>query len=393
MNRLLSCGLAAGEGSKFPRPMNNAVDAPPLNFEDDGQLSRSSYIMPPTAKSHPGSLALDQWRGLALVLVLVAHAFHESGRVDGLGRVGVNLFFFISGILVFRSLSGTKVTDAWGLTRSFWYRRMRRLYPALLAYVLILGAAFLVLPSLSPQRFEYGFSEFLPTLPSALFYYLNYLPNPAPVLGHIWSLACEMQFYLLAPLLFLAGGSSPARRNLVFGGLIVLLTGLGAAQPFVFNNPFDVVYKYHFEFSVWPMMAGFFFEYQKTRLTRLPTGLARLIFWLTLTGCATVLVLMALGFKVKVLVVMAGGLLLLPCWLAYAEHKPIPTRSGQALRWLGERTYSIYLWQQPLTICFFLPVAWWPLGSLLAIPIGALWFRWFEFPFLSASRQIKGNVT
>jgi peptidoglycan/LPS O-acetylase OafA/YrhL len=36
----------------------------------------------------PRVTALDQWRGLALVLVLVAHAFHESGRVDGLGRVG-----------------------------------------------------------------------------------------------------------------------------------------------------------------------------------------------------------------------------------------------------------------------------------------------------------------
>ena len=37
------------------------------------------------SSSHP----LDQWRGLALVLVLAGHAFHETGRVEGLGRDAV----------------------------------------------------------------------------------------------------------------------------------------------------------------------------------------------------------------------------------------------------------------------------------------------------------------
>lgn len=51
----------------------------------------------------PGSsVALDQWRGLALMLVfvLISHGFYLTDRVHGAGRVGVNLFFFISGLLV-----------------------------------------------------------------------------------------------------------------------------------------------------------------------------------------------------------------------------------------------------------------------------------------------------
>ena len=86
--------------------------------------------MTQTPPKRSNSLALDQWRGLALVLVLVSHGFHETGRVDGLGRVGVNLFFFISGILVFRSLTGASTSGSWTRSVSFWHRRFRRLYPA-----------------------------------------------------------------------------------------------------------------------------------------------------------------------------------------------------------------------------------------------------------------------
>lgn len=339
-----------------------------------------------------GSLALDQWRGLALVLVLVAHAFHETSRVDGLGRVGVNLFFFISGVLVFRSLTAAPATAAWSRTRSFWFRRLRRLYPALLAYVGFLFLARFFCLSLPTTRFDYGFNNFFPTVPGALLYYLNYMPWPTPALGHLWSLACEMQFYWLAPLIFWCGGTTRRRRDMVFGGLMVGFLVMGAAEPFILAHPFAVVYKYHFEFSVWPMLAGFFCEYNKDWFARCPQWLATWIFWLVIGICAASLLLMAFGFKVKLLVVATGALLLLPCWLAYALHKPMPATAGQVLRWLGERTYSIYLWQQPFTICFFLPVPWWPIGALLAIPMGALWFRWFEFPFLSATRQTKGNV-
>ena len=60
------------------------------------------------------STALDQWRGLALVFVLISHGFYFTGRVHGIGRVGVNLFFFISGVLVFRSLTSHRDATAWG---------------------------------------------------------------------------------------------------------------------------------------------------------------------------------------------------------------------------------------------------------------------------------------
>jgi len=92
--------------------------------------------LPGAAMEKRGSIALDQWRGLALVLVLVSHGFFHTNRVNGIGRVGVQLFFFISGMLVFRSLSRFRSESRFEYARSFWVRRLRRLYPAMLAYTI-----------------------------------------------------------------------------------------------------------------------------------------------------------------------------------------------------------------------------------------------------------------
>src|SRR5271169_1008455 len=102
------------------------------------------------ALEHRGSEALDQWRGLALILVLISHGFFFTGRVNGAGRVGVNLFFFISGILVYRSLV-RGAGDGWKIAGSFWWRRLRRMYPALIAYVLTMMLAVVFLQRLPGQ--------------------------------------------------------------------------------------------------------------------------------------------------------------------------------------------------------------------------------------------------
>jgi peptidoglycan/LPS O-acetylase OafA/YrhL len=96
---------------------------------------------------------------------------------------------------------------------------------------------------------------------------------------------------------------------------------------------------------------------------------------------------MIAGYKVKFLVIAAGALLLFPCLLAYLYGRPWRGAHGRSLRWLGERTYSIYLWQQPLTICNFLPQILHPVGALASIFVGAVSFRFIEYPFLSVNRQ------
>lgn len=311
------------------------------------------------------SRALDQWRGIAMALVLVSHGLYFTGHVYGAGRVGVNLFFFISGLLVFRSLAAPGRGGATG----FWWRRLRRLYPALAAYVV------LTLPlTVAGDRAE-------ATVPSALVYLVNYWPAPPTLLlGHLWSIACEMQFYVVAPLVFLLGAPTAFRRALVWGGGLCVLLALGAAAPTL--DPTGA-HKYHFEYAVWPMMLGFCCEYRKDSFRALPRFVSTAC--LALFGAG--LSLMAFGLETKELVIACGTFGLVPCLTAYVRGKEVAGAGGRALAWLGQRTYSIYLWQQPFTIAGLLPTVLQPAGAALSVLVGGLSFNVFERPFLTARRR------
>jgi peptidoglycan/LPS O-acetylase OafA/YrhL len=343
-------------------------------------ISASANLLRAAERDRQGSVALDQWRGLALVLVLVSHGFFFTDRVNGIGRVGVNLFFFISGILVFRSLSRSRAATDWERTRSFWWRRLRRLYPAMLTYTLVMLPVVWLLqhrPNLPPGS---DFGNYVKSMPVAFAYAVNYF-EPPMALGHLWSLACEMQFYLLAPVIYLLGGVTDKRRLAVFGFLLLLLMGLGLAQPFIGK------WKYHFEFAVWPMMLGFCCEHKRDWFRRIPENWVARLLWFSVGICATVLSVTLFGIEAKPLVIATGALLLLPCLMAYLFGRPIPGIGGCGMRWLGERTYSIYLWQQPFTICNFLPNLLHPAGALVAVAVGGVWFHLFERPFLSTNRR------
>jgi peptidoglycan/LPS O-acetylase OafA/YrhL len=336
-----------------------------------------------------GSIALDQWRGLALIFVLISHGFFFTDLVNGAGRMGVNLFFFISGILVYRSLnrslSGSGMGEnKWRLASQFWVKRLIRLYPALIAYVLtmLLAVIFLQkLPNLPPRS---DFMSYLRAVPWALSYLINYVQLKPYALGHLWSLACEMQFYALAPIVFLLGGRKERQRLFIYGAVTVVFVASGLIYPFRMVY-LDYV-KYHFEVAAWPMMLGLFCEFAKRWFLKIPYGVVKVIFGLGVTAMIVSLIAMPFGMQMKKLVIILGALLILPCFLGYLFGLALPGRIGSVLAWIGERTYSIYLWQQPFTLCNFLPPMLHPAGAAMSIGVGAFWFLLFEKPFLSPNR-------
>jgi peptidoglycan/LPS O-acetylase OafA/YrhL len=161
---------------------------------------------------------------------------------------------------------------------------------------------------------------------------------------------------------------------------VAALMAGGALAPVLDPAGLD---KYHFEYAVWPMMLGFCCERWKASFQQLPARIVRTATAVFVGG----LFLTVFGVETKKLVFATGGFALLPCLNAYVSGGEVGGVPGRGLAWLGQRTYSIYLWQQPLTICGYLPAALHPLGALASTAVGALSFRWFERPFLSPSRR------
>lgn len=152
--------------------------------------------------------SLDGLRGVSILLVTAYHIWPAFEH----GRLGVDVFFVVSGFLITHLLLREHEKAARVSLRKFYVRRFLRLAPAYYTYllvVLMLGAA-----GVAAKIEVIGWI-------AALTYTVNLLPHPYPDwLGHAWSLAVEEQFYLLWPSLLVIAGP---RRAWVVGLAFLLI--------------------------------------------------------------------------------------------------------------------------------------------------------------------------
>jgi peptidoglycan/LPS O-acetylase OafA/YrhL len=142
---------------------------------------------------------LDGIRGLGILAVIAEHINVPSTTLAGL--VGVNLFFVLSGFLITNILVHERAATGRLDLRRFYERRVRRLFPALVAMLVATGVVMVVLGQLSHYIGPALVSLFyVSDIAKAATYDLGYV-------GHTWSLAMEEQFYLLWPavVLFVPG--------------------------------------------------------------------------------------------------------------------------------------------------------------------------------------------
>ncbi|RUV00241.1 acyltransferase [Mesorhizobium sp. M6A.T.Cr.TU.017.01.1.1] len=297
-------------------------------------------------------------RGLAVALVVVFHLWPDV--LPG-GYVGVDVFFVISGYLITGLLARTAMRDGRISLIEFYSRRIRRLLPAatLVLLVTLCGTLFF----LSKARWEETANQIGASalyvqnwrLASIAVSYLDADSLPSPV-QHYWSLSIEEQFYIVWPLLMVAAIwlarrlGFPLRLSLIgalslvfTGSLIVsvILTEMDPAQAYF------VTQTRKWELALGGLLAltghGFrlgAFARQSLAAVGVAGILASALLFSASTpfpGASALLPTLA-----TVLVILAGEV----------ERGRFRGLDSKMLRFIGDRSYSIYLWHWPLIIFF-----------------------------------------
>lgn len=307
-----------------------------------------------------GKLKMEQGRqyrpdidGLRAVAVLSVILFHYQISGVSNGYLGVDIFFVISGYLITRQLQ-TIVSEPCFRTFlfSFFARRLRRILPALLAVLgVTLAVGFFILP---PEDFkELGSSSFLSVFGLANLYFFNntgYFDRAAefqPLL-HMWSLGVEEQFYLVWPgLFFLLFGRGMNRRTGIGVLVVGLIVGLAYAE---WTEARDAKAAFYLPVPrAWELLVGALVAFVPRIESR---ALSELLGW---CGCAL------LAWSLFFTDASEGtlGLEMVPTILgaALVVSDRCPSRVAMLLsivplRWIGQLSFSLYLWHWPVLVFF-----------------------------------------
>ena len=357
--------------------------------DSPGTVARDATARPSSRRSrrdrdgHPVHFQphIQGLRAIAVLLVVIYHVY--PGRLSG-GYIGVDIFFVISGYLITGQLyRELQRTDRIALP-SFWAKRARRLLPAAVV-VLIFStiATFTIMPlsSMVVSLREILASTFYVENWALAANSVNYLASTEDSLvQHYWSLSVEEQFYIVWPLLLLAAtwlGAKYAgqRKWTLVMGVVAAVTLLSLLHSIVYTgtNPSEAYFSTFtrmWEFGVGAVIA---------LLPRLrPTGALAS----NVLGYAGLIAILAAGYLFDRETAFPGYMALIPVLgtaaVILAGHRErwfdaASVLSIRPMRFIGDISYSLYLWHWPLIIIApYIPG--WGLGTINRIALFVVFF-------------------
>ncbi len=353
--------------------------------------------MPPADARPTGQI--DQLDGVRALAVLAVMTFHDFWT--GWGYLGVDVFFVLSGLLITGVLVGEREQRGRVDLRRFYARRMLRLYPALAAMLVLTTPFAAQLSQDGSWRLWWGAVAVSATYTANLAILVDGT-QWLGALGPMWSLAVEMQFYLVWPLL-LTGllGRSVDRRALAAGVAVLAAAALSlfwllgtAARPGLAVAP--SYFRPDARFG--ELLAGCALALALSlRRGPLPRGADRALSVLALAGLALLVgawpLLRGQGTVAPMPLVALGTTLVLARLVT--SDRALLSRALRIppLPQIGRISYAVYLWQLPILAlaAWLVPdatlqeVVYW--GATLAA--GAASGRFVERPFLRRQARLR----
>ncbi|MCG8415143.1 MAG: acyltransferase, partial [Pseudomonadales bacterium] len=332
---------------------------------------------------------LDGLRGIAILSVLVYHLFFYFFAdylplVAG-GFLGVDLFFVLSGFLItYLSLQEFETRQSLHIGK-FYLRRVLRLIPALAVFLLVMVIVFAITGELQGSgRFFF----------SVLFYFHNWMVyftlQTPEVFGHLWSLSIEEQFYIFWPFVLLVIlRLLPSKVTMIV--LLLIVCGVAFLRFKLWEGVDSWLQLYlRTDMRIDGFCAGaltaFLWRYQRIDLL-VSAPLVRLA---ALLGYLLMIYLFdaSQGFYYQYGALMLNGLAVL--WIMTCFQQESAQQSWLEWRWLrylGTRSYGMYLWHFPVFLYFSqwlngLPALFAAAIALfMTLLVTEVSFRFVEMPF------------
>jgi peptidoglycan/LPS O-acetylase OafA/YrhL len=302
---------------------------------------------------------LDGLRAIAVLAVMLYHA--GIGWLPG-GFLGVEIFFVISGYLITALLLSEWRRDLAIDFRSFWLRRARRLLPALCLLLLVfLAFAVIRLPDQVARLRGDAIASFFYVLNWSYIFrqqsYFEVIGRPS-LFQHLWSLAIEEQFYLFWPPLLALGLRVLTRRRLLVA-LVVAAAASSLWMAVLYRPGVDPSRVYYgTDTRASGLLLGSALALGWAPWQPRERAAPALIGWLDRAGIGALLVLLLLFLRVDqaqaflyrggfALLGLATATLIAGTIAPGARILPL-LLDNRPLRWVGERSYSLYLWHWPI---------------------------------------------
>ncbi len=342
-----------------------------------------------TAKLSSYRKELDGLRALAVIAVIINH-FNKDFLQSG--YLGVDIFFVISGYVITSSLARRKTNNFFDFLISFYERRIKRLVPALVFYVVILSLVTCLLnPSpkdslLTASSSLIGFSNFQLFKTSTDYFAQTTSLNS---FTHTWSLGVEEQFYFVYPFIVWFSGfsrnTSKGLNNLFF--ILLFLTSISFISFIYLYGVNQPAAYFLMPFRFWEISSGclaYLLIKRNSISYKLAKNIPSILILIPII-CILMLPISLATYSITAIVILT----ILLIYSLESKSYLFYLFQSRILTSIGLISYSLYLWHWGILAIsrWTIGIHWWsiPLQTLLILTVSLISYNFIEYPIRNSS--------